>query len=53
MKLSEAILSGDVPLTNRLVKEALARLVDEMAEEYLLRREHKRYDGQNTRKVTG
>jgi hypothetical protein len=43
MKLSEALLAGDVPLlTNELLKEALERFASELAEEHFLRRVHER-----------
>jgi len=40
MKLSEAVLKGDIPLTNKLVKKALTKFAEELAEERTLRRTH-------------
>jgi hypothetical protein len=50
MKLSEAVLTGDTVLTNKLLKESLERFAGEMVEEYYLRREHQKFDADEAQK---
>lgn len=50
MKLSEALKSGNAPLANQLLKEALARFADEMTEEHFMRREHEKYRPEDEQK---